>query len=276
MARRHNTSCAGTGCVGYLLLNVVGLVGCLLALPVLLPDLMAEQTPPLEVAGAGQWAVMYGVPVAVALALVAIAGRGGRFVWWLILVRTAVLLAAVAVAVQSVQGQVADQPWNVRAAAEGGAAGLAALVVHLGVRRWDRSHGARPRPGEVWLAMVPLREDPQEQLRHYCVVLETGPGGARVAQITSKDKDGRRDHIRIPNHGWDELSGRPHWVEIGREPRVVPYREFLKSRPQGRCPAGVWAQLRARRPAGALATPGRAPRASVPRLLKRILGAYRG
>ncbi|WP_053689184.1 hypothetical protein [Streptomyces sp. WM6372] len=134
-----------------------------------------------------------------------------------------------------------------------------------------RAIRARPRPGEVWLAMVPLREDPGQQLRHYCVVLETGSGTARVAQITSKDKDGRRDHIRIPNHGWDEYSGRSHWVEIGREPRVVPYRGFLKSRPQGRCPDAVWSELQARRPAAVPAAP-----ASGTPLLKRILRTYRG
>ncbi|WP_328764370.1 MULTISPECIES: hypothetical protein [unclassified Streptomyces] len=274
MARRKNTSCAGIGCAGYLLLNAVALVGVLLALPVLLPDLMAQQTPPVKVEGAGQWAVVYGVPVVVACALVALAGRGGRVVWWMFLVRVAVLLAAVAVAAGYAEGRAAAAPWNVRMCVEACAAGFAALVVFLGVRRWDEAIGARPRPGEVWLAMVPLREDPQRQLRHYCVVLATGPGGARVAQITSKDKDGRRDHIRIPNHGWDEVSGRPHWVEIGREPRVVPYRKFLKFRPQGPCPEAVWAQLRDRLPAGPGSVP--APRAPVPPLLKRILRSYRG
>ncbi|MER7461495.1 hypothetical protein [Streptomyces sp. NPDC097981] len=273
MARRKNTSCGGIGCAGYLLLNVMGLVGVLLAFPVLLPDLMAGQTPPLQVEGAGQWALVYATPVAVALVLVAIAGRGGRTPWWMFPARVAVLLAAVAAAVGYAEGRVAAQPWNVRVSTEACAAGFAALVVCLGVRWWDRWAGARPRPGEVWLAMVPLREDPQQQLRHYCVVLGTGSGGARVAQITSKDKDGRRDHIRIPNHGWDEFSGRPHWVEIGRDPRVVPYRGFLKSRPQGPCPDDVWAQLRARLPAD---TAPEAPAASVPRLLQRILRRYRG
>ncbi|MCX4524659.1 MULTISPECIES: hypothetical protein [unclassified Streptomyces] len=40
-------------------------------------------------------------------------------------------------------------------------------------------------------------------------------------------------------------------MEIGRQPRTVRYRAFLKSRPQGRCPEAVWAELRARRPATA-------------------------
>ncbi|MEU3775760.1 hypothetical protein AB0F11_21585 [Streptomyces sp. NPDC032472] len=224
--------------------GAVALAGCLLSLPAVLPDLGG-----VSVTGPERWTLLYGVPVAMALVLAAVAGRGARFVWWLFLVRTAVLLAVAACAVLAVEARVAGQPGNVRATAEGAAAGLAALVVHLGVRGWDRRRGARPLPGEVWLAMVPLREDPERQLRHYCVVLDIGSGAARVAQITSKDKDGRRDHIRIPNDGWDKVSGRAHWVEIGREPRVVPYRRFLKSRPQGRCPAGVWTQLQSRRPA---------------------------
>ncbi len=91
--------------------------------------------------------------------------------------------------------------------------------------------------------MVPLREDPARQLRHYCVVLAVHPGHAEVAQITTKDKDGRSDHIRMPNDGWDKASGRAHWVEFGRPPRRVDYGMFLKSRPQGRCPAPVWRQL---------------------------------
>uniref|UniRef100_A0AAU2JZF3 Type II toxin-antitoxin system PemK/MazF family toxin n=1 Tax=Streptomyces sp. NBC_00049 TaxID=2903617 RepID=A0AAU2JZF3_9ACTN len=263
MARRNNTSCAGIGCVGYLLVNALAIAGFLLALPVVLPDLMAQQTPPVKPNGASEWAVLYGIPVAAACALAALAGRGGRFVWWVFLARAALLLAAVAAAVLSVEGRVADLPWNARAVFESCAAGLAALVVHLGVRWWDRTRGARPFPGEVWLAMVPLREDPKRQLRHYCVVLDTRLGSAEVAQITSKDKDGRRDHVRIPNEGWDEVSGRPHWVEIGREPRTVPYRKFLKARPQGRCPDEVFAQLRERRPAVRPAPAGSAAEAGL-------------
>ncbi|MEV7526105.1 hypothetical protein [Streptomyces sp. NPDC091371] len=259
MARRNNMSCAGIGCMGHLLLNLVAMVGAVLAFPVVIPDVMAEQTPPLEVTGFEQWAVVYGVPVVVAFVLVAVAGRGGRFVWWLFLIRGAVLLAAVALAVRYVDGRVAGEAWNLRAAAVSSTAGLVALAVYLGVRWWDRSQGARPVPGEVWLAMVPLREDPKQELRHYCVVLATGRGFAEVAQITSKDKDGRRDHIRIPNDGWDEVSGRPHWVEIGREPRTVRYRGFLRSRPQGRCPDAVFAQLQARRPAGPSPAAGSGP-----------------
>ncbi|MEU9416676.1 hypothetical protein [Streptomyces sp. NPDC048272] len=252
MARRDNTSCAGIGCVGCLLLNLVVIVGGLLATPVLIPDLMARQDPPVRVEGPGAWAILYGIPVVVALALTALAGRGAGFVWWRFLARAALLLAVVAGAVLATGYRVADiESWNARGALTSGAAGLAALAVYLGVRRWDRTRGARPRAGEIWLAMVPLREDPSRHLRHYCVVLATGRCRAEVAQITTKDKDVRRDHVRLPNDGWDEVSGRSHWVEIGHEPRVVPYRKFLASRPQGRCPEAVWSRLRSHRPASA-------------------------
>ncbi|MGI5446439.1 hypothetical protein ACQEVM_11870 [Streptomyces sp. CA-243310] len=248
MARRDNTSCAGIGCVGYLLLNLVVIVGGLLATPVLIPDLMALQDPPVRAEGPGAWAILYGIPVVVALAVTALAGRGAPFAWRRLLARAALLLAAVAGAVLYTGHLVEGiRSWNARGALTSGAAGLVALAVYLGIRRWDRTRGARPRAGEIWLAMVPLREDPSRHLRHYCVVLATGRGGAEVAQITTKDKDGRRDHVPLPNDGWDEVSGRPHWVEIGHEPRVVPYRKFLASRPQGRCPDVVWSQLRSRR-----------------------------
>ncbi|MCY0951950.1 hypothetical protein [Streptomyces sp. H27-S2] len=271
MARGSDTSCAGIGCAGFLLLAVVvPTVGYLLALPLVLPDLLAEQTPPQRLHGFGQYLVVYAFPVLTALALALYAGRGRRrrSVWWPAPVRAAGLLAAVAPVLWWVEGRVGDLPaWNVRAVAEGTAAGLVALAFVGAVRRWGGSRwlgGGRPwggfrlrrrtpadqrRPaaGEIWLAMVPLREDPERQLRHYCVVLATHAGHADVAQITSKDKDGRSDHIWLPNDGWDTTSGRDHWVEVGREPRRVEYGLFLTSRPQGSCPAEVWREL-GRRP----------------------------
>ncbi|MCX5193259.1 type II toxin-antitoxin system PemK/MazF family toxin [Streptomyces sp. NBC_00249] len=248
-ARRGNRSCAGLGCLGYLLLNALLITGMLLAAPVVLPDLMAGQTPPVRVEGAGQWAVLYGIPVVAALGVAAVAGRRQRFVLWLLLVRAAALLAAVAVVVPWTRSAVAgDGAGNVRLFAGSGTAAVVVLAAYGAIRWWDDRRGARPRAGEIWLAMVPLREDPSQELRHYCVVLATRPGHAEVAQITSKDKDGRRDHLRIPNDGWDEVSGRSHWVEAGREPRAVRYRSFLRPRPQGRCPREVWAQLQERRP----------------------------
>ncbi|MBT2544186.1 hypothetical protein J7E99_26665 [Streptomyces sp. ISL-44] len=256
MARGSNTSCGGIGCAALLLvLFVLPTVGYLLAVPLALPDLMAEQTPPQELRGAWQYLIVYAIPVVVALVLALFAGRRRPFVWWLVPARAAALLALVAAALWWTEGQVGDQPlWNVRATAESMAAGLVALGFVAAVRWWDTSRGGgprtvatvrahRPAPGEIWLAMVPLREDPARQLRHYCVVLAAHTDHAEVAQITSKDKDGRSDYVRMPNDGWDKVSARPHWVEAGLPPRRVDYRMFLKSRPQGRCPAPVWREL---------------------------------
>ncbi|WP_405922084.1 hypothetical protein [Streptomyces sp. NBC_00122] len=258
MARGSNSSCGGIGCAAILLLTfVLPTLGYLLSLPLTLPDLMAAQTPPQQLHGFVPYLVTYAIPVVVALGLALFAGRRRAFVWWLVLARAAALLALVAPALWWTESKVGDQPlWNVRATAESLAAGLVAAAFVAAVRWWDRSRGGtlapkgtqrpgtqRPAPGEVWLAMVPLREDPARQLRHYCVVLAAHADHAEVAQITSRDKDGRSDHIRMPNDGWDKVSGRPHWVEIGRPPRQVDYRLFLKTRPQGHCPAPVWRQL---------------------------------
>lgn len=274
MARGSNTSCAGIGCAGFLLLAVVvPTIGYLLVLPLVLPDLLAEQTPPQRLQGFGQHLVVYAFPVATALALALYAGRvpgrsggrsrGRRSVWWPAPARAAALLAVVAPVLWWVEGRVGDVPaWNVRAVAESTAAGLVALAFVGVIRRWGgsrwlggrpwgrfrlgrpaRDGDRRPAAGEIWLAMVPLREDPERQLRHYCVVLAAHAGHAEVAQITSKDKDGRSDHIWLPNDGWDTTSGRDHWVESGREPRRVEYGLFLTSRPQGPCPPEVWREL---------------------------------
>ncbi|MGW1764418.1 hypothetical protein ACWCQL_10105 [Streptomyces sp. NPDC002073] len=100
-----------------------------------------------------------------------------------------------------------------------------------------------PRPAEVWVAEVPLREDPGRTLRHYCVIVHAHATHASVLQITSQDKDYRQDHIRMPNDGWDFKSGKAHWLEIGRPPREVPYGNFLSHRPQGMCPESTWREI---------------------------------
>ena len=41
----------------------------------------------------------------------------------------------------------------------------------------------------------------------------------------------------MPNAGWDEVSDKGHWMEIGVSLREVPYEKFLTFCPQGRCPA---------------------------------------
>ncbi|MEH0530989.1 type II toxin-antitoxin system PemK/MazF family toxin [Streptomyces stelliscabiei] len=154
--------------------------------------------------------------------------------------------------------------WMVTSMLEIPAAGLTAMVFFLVVRWWGRRYSAlpprgrqsadmpgrpsrpiMPEPGEIWLAMVPYREGTGEESQHYCVVVSRHERHAGVLQITSQNKDARRDHIRIPNDGWDEVSGKDHWMEIGVPLREVPYEKFLTVSPQGRCPATTWEQIRA-------------------------------
>ncbi|WOI61217.1 hypothetical protein [Streptomyces fradiae] len=242
------------GCL--FLLFAVGFLGKLLVTPVTVYDLMAAQSPPQQPVW-WEWAVLCAVPVATAFALTWSSGRRrpGRA---LALTAGTLLLPVLSVAVALwVRDRVGTGNWTLGATLESLAAGVAALV-YRAVVRW-RERG-RPLPGEVWLAMVPYR-DSGEAARHYCVVLRRRGGHAEVLQITSQNKDGRRDHLPLPNGGWDTVSGKPHWVEAGLPPRRVPYRDFLKDRPQGPCPTAVWRQLR--RPAAA-PPPAPRPRASAP------------
>lgn len=256
MGRRDDTSCVGVGCAGFLAMAVFVVVGALLAQPVVMADLLAAQTPPRELRGAGEHVAAYGVSVVTAAVLAAFSSRGRITAWWVLLGRTVLYLAAGWSAMVWIDVQVDSPNYNVRSLAVTGTTGVAAFAVHRGIRWWDayrtsRSPGSllgrRPARGEVWLAMVPYRES-DRRAQHYCVVLRARAGYAEVLQITSKNKDGRTDHIRIPNKGWDRVSGRDHWVEAGVAPRLVPYADFLKSRPQGRCPLGTWRLLRAAGP----------------------------
>ncbi|WP_159061864.1 hypothetical protein [Streptomyces sp. WM6368] len=99
MARRSDTSCGGIGCAGLLLvLFVLPTVGYLLALPLALPDLLAEQTSPQQLHGFGPYLIVHAVPVLVALLLALFAGRRRVGGWWLVPARAAALLALVAAA----------------------------------------------------------------------------------------------------------------------------------------------------------------------------------
>ncbi|MEV8531801.1 hypothetical protein [Streptomyces sp. NPDC051211] len=267
MARRNNESCAGTGCAGAVLLVGWVMVGYFLTLPTTMKQLLAVQTPPQQVQGFLEHLVLYAIPVAAALAVAAAASKQRPFIPWLVLARAALVLAAAYFAARWADGEVADVPadqWNIRATAVAGAAGLAVLVLRSGFRAWDQKYGGaaptrgaaryrarfghRPVAGQIWLADVPLREDASQTLRHYCVITRTRLFHAEVLQITSKNKDGRRDFIRLPNHGWHENDNTPHWVECGQQPRRVSYGKFLTNRPQGPCPRDAWKQLRTRQP----------------------------
>ncbi|MER5932029.1 hypothetical protein [Streptomyces sp. NPDC002054] len=266
--RNRNTSC--TGVVGAGIALVLGWLtaGYLLTVPMLMEQLLAAQTPPQDLSGPGEYAVVYAIAVAATLAVSAVASKQRPLIWWLVAARALGLYALVQVAARWADNRVEVGPeqWTLRAMAISGAAGLAALLFLRGVRAWDQKRGAGsispgmarrignrfghpPLAGQIWVAMVPLREDPAQELRHYCVILKPRLLHAEVLQITSKNKDSRRDFIRLPNDGWHTKNDTAHWVEIGQQPRKVKYGRFLANRPQGRCPDPAWQQLRAGRPA---------------------------
>lgn len=270
MRRRREQSCLLT----VALLFKWYVVGHLLLVPVVVPGLMAAQSPPRHVDGAAL-PILAGISLLTALVVAWAAGRGQPFRWWLLLARTAVLLGLCAAAVALTRSQVepgalratmevpADPyaKWMVTSMLEIPAAGLTAMVFFLVVRWWGRrcvappprgrqsvDRPTMPAPGEIWLAMVPYREGTGEESQHYCIVVTCHEHHAGVLQITSQNKDTRRDHIRMPNDGWDEVSGKDHWTEIGIPLREVPYEKFLTVSPQGRCPATTWGQIQAAHP----------------------------
>ncbi|MFF4485422.1 hypothetical protein ACFY0F_02840 [Streptomyces sp. NPDC001544] len=160
-------------------------------------------------------------------------------------------------------GSPTELPWSFTATLETVAAAFAVAMTFHAIRWWCRRddppprvviHGPRPgtdrpgsterevrrpRPGEIWLAHIPKREDESDTLRHYCVIVRNRASYAEVMQITSQDKTGWRDFIPFPNDGWDHTE-REHWLEVALPPRRVPYGSFLKPTPQGDCPEGAW------------------------------------
>lgn len=266
MVRRTNTSCLGMAVKAYLLLVVWNTVGYALALPVAVPDLMAAQDPPLPPPTAEQYALLQGVPVAVALGVAAFTRWSRPSPWWSYLCHAAVVLVASRAAVLW-----ADTRFESAMLAHSGAAGLAAFLCHRAVRWWDDGgfNGGRHRPApcEIWHAYVPYR-DTEGGKERYCVVMRPRLRHVEVLQITSQDKDRRDDHIRIPNVGWDFSSGKDHWVEIGLPPRLVRYDWFTDVRPKGRCPKPTWRQLRARRPATDTASSFRSRIARITRITR--------
>jgi hypothetical protein len=155
-------------------------------------------------------------------------------------------------------GSSAELPWSFTAMLESVAAAVAVAITFYGIRWWCRRnepplrvviHGPppgtarevrRPWPGEIWLAKIPKREDEDDWLRHYCVIVANHASYAEVMQITTQDKTSRWwDHIPFPNDGWDH-TGRKHWLEVALPPRRVPYSDFLTTIPQGDCPKEPW------------------------------------
>ncbi|WP_431683426.1 hypothetical protein [Kitasatospora sp. KL5] len=272
MTQRYGPSGGGGGCAALLLLPGWFIAGYFLALPAVLPAVMdSSPEKPHQGLHASQLAVLWAISALTALLLAWMAGGRGRPKPVVLLVHTAVIGAAAAAAVvgasMAAERLAADPSLGDAATRDAAramligvlgtvAAGIAAAVAFYVLRGWGRrtgyftapvrprttpAAGRRPAPGEVWLAHVPLREDRSRVLRHYCVILQNHDGHASVLQITSQPKDHRRDHIRIPNDGWDQTSGKAHWLELVR--REVPYGQFRTARPQGMCPPATWHEI---------------------------------
>ncbi|MFJ4096539.1 hypothetical protein ACIPYS_33625 [Kitasatospora sp. NPDC089913] len=273
------------GCLGaFLALLCCGALGYPLAVPVLIPALMAAQSPPQHVTP-GQYAVLAGIAYAVALLLDRQASRRRRRVApWVLPVRAAVLAGACSLLAHLVGAYAVPKLLGTQDPASANGYALQCLAVGAFAWGWRTSLRAwagdllerppvrpartgtgrsatrtttvtRPSAGEVWVAMVPFR-DRAEAARHYCVVVGTRSGYAEVLQITSKDKDHRDDYIRMENEGWDR-TGKASWVEIGLAPRRVPYDSFLSDHPQGPCPPRIWREIQRRQAALGAARPPR-------------------
>ncbi|HEU5470698.1 MAG TPA: hypothetical protein VFV67_08590 [Actinophytocola sp.] len=74
---------------------------------------------------------------------------------------------------------------------------------------------AEPAPGHVWFAEVPFDDVPGAKDRP-CLVVRTFAHHAEVLKITSVDKRGRSEYVRIPTATWDRRADRDSWLELPR------------------------------------------------------------
>ncbi|MFE3450889.1 type II toxin-antitoxin system PemK/MazF family toxin [Nonomuraea sp. NPDC059194] len=167
----------------------------------------------------------------------------GVVLWLAILLASAILGVTGAAAGQTLAVRYALPPvfLGVLALVFGGgvglliAAGVAGVLLSIGARvifgverEADVKPGhegtAGPRTGEIWWADVPYTDSAKSKDRP-CLVLEVGDSYAQVLKITSKDKSGRDDHLRLRNglvDGYDQS-----WLQCA-EPRSVPLNSFRR------------------------------------------------
>ncbi|GGK51559.1 hypothetical protein Ppa06_07810 [Planomonospora parontospora subsp. parontospora] len=107
-------------------------------------------------------------------------------------------------------------------------------------RAADRSGGLwPPRPGEVWYANVPFREDGNESKDRPVLVLRASAGHADVLKITSQDKTGMPSHLHLPLARWHRVLNKESWLEL----RVTPLAYANFHDVQGLCRPDVWREL---------------------------------
>ncbi|MGC1215632.1 MAG: type II toxin-antitoxin system PemK/MazF family toxin, partial [Micromonospora sp.] len=99
---------------------------------------------------------------------------------------------------------------------------------------------ADPRPGEIWWADVPYADGTGSKVRP-CLVVHADNRGADVLKITSQDKSGRDDHVRIPTRDWDADADHDSWLDLA-EPLHVAADAFANR--AGTCDPDLWRQVR--------------------------------
>jgi hypothetical protein len=103
-------------------------------------------------------------------------------------------------------------------------------------RQPSRPAAGVPRPGEIWWAEVPYGDGTGSKVRP-CLVLRTRRRGADVLKITSQDRSGRHDHVRLPTKGWDPRAARDSYLDVTTSIRV---RAGAFTRRAGACDPAVW------------------------------------
>ncbi|MFJ7146793.1 type II toxin-antitoxin system PemK/MazF family toxin [Streptomyces sp. NPDC100445] len=102
--------------------------------------------------------------------------------------------------------------------------------------------GRPPAPGDVWFAELPFDGGTSSKDRP-CLVVRTFRRHAQVLKITSANKSGRPDYVRMPVAAWDPTAVHDSWLESAPL-RELPYTAFRRL--AGPCDTGVWEQVRRR------------------------------
>jgi hypothetical protein len=100
---------------------------------------------------------------------------------------------------------------------------IAALLLLLRLLRRRRPRAGRPRAGDVWFAEVPF-EDGTGSKDRPVLVLSAAGRSCEVARFTSQDKNGRRDHVRVPQG----VPGLPKASWLNLRPMHLPRKAFRR------------------------------------------------